>query len=113
MRKISIAPSIQEYQPIISDSHKHAALIKEKGLDAKFEAISIGNECGQIAIVPLDESSSGNAERIVLAWNNHSRLVEELQFEKAESRNKNVLILMLAILIVAETIFLTHYIITH
>ncbi len=60
----SIRPREIEYKPITPDNHEHKALIEEHGLDKPFKGISIGTDKGQVAIIPLDESSRANADLI-------------------------------------------------
>ena len=71
--KISIAPRTNFY----TVPEPHAQALRDRGLPTTFEAISIGWERGQFAIVPLDESSRENAERIVDLWNNAKLWVTE------------------------------------
>lgn len=53
------------------------------GLDT-FAALSIGTDQNQVAIVPLDESSRENAERIVSCVNAHDDLVATLREAEAQ-----------------------------
>ena len=55
----TIAPRKNKYRAI-PDDPEELQLAEKYGLD-KFEAISIGTKSGQIAIIPLDESSLSNA----------------------------------------------------
>jgi hypothetical protein len=58
----TIAPRKNKYRAI-PDDPEELQLVEKYGLD-KFEALSIGTNSGQIAIVPLDESSLANATLI-------------------------------------------------
>jgi len=69
-------PRENKYQAV--GNPKEMAILESIG-HAKFDALSIGAENGQVAIIPLDESNKGNAEFIVRACNSHDDMLEALE----------------------------------
>jgi len=59
----SVAPNKAFYNLDGEDAEK----LKSVGLPIRFEALSVGNEQGQIAIIPLDNSNEFNARLISYA----------------------------------------------
>lgn len=88
---ISIHPRVGKYRAIPSSREEAEALEKIGGLE--FEALSVGTEDGQIAIIPLDESSRANAERIVYLLKFHDYLIkmlnQQIEYHK-EERNRYI-----------------------
>jgi len=60
----NIGPETARYE--VCRGIKRQAL-KVAGLPTEFEALSIGTDSGQVAIIPLDESNIDNAHLIVAA----------------------------------------------
>lgn len=50
----------------------------QAGLPTGFEALSVGHEKGQFALIPLDESSMENAIELVRRWNSFEEMREDL-----------------------------------
>jgi len=65
-KEVSLGVRTNRYT--IADPKERQKLI-DAGLPADFEAISIGDERGQLCFVPLDESSIDHARVIVNLWN--------------------------------------------
>ena len=66
----TLNPYAADYEVVSSDAPDHIALrmmMLEVHGKGKFKALSIGNIHGQIAIIPLDESSEANAKLIAAA----------------------------------------------
>lgn len=60
-----IGPRVGRYKSIPANEDERAAL--EKIGHMQFDALSVGTESGQVAIIPLDESNRANAELIAQA----------------------------------------------
>lgn len=69
-----IAPRIAKYSVIPANDHERGQLERIGALT--FDALSIGTPNGQVAIIPLDESSRGNATLIVGAKDLREALVD-------------------------------------
>jgi len=79
MEKVQLAKKTAHYS---IDGDEAKKLIAH-GLPVKFEALSIGDSRGQVAIIPLDESNLENAERIVRLWNSD---IEKSSLESTDER---------------------------
>lgn len=61
----SVAARVGKYQAVPANEHERAMLESIKAVE--FQALSVGHPGGQIAIVPLDESSPENANLLSAA----------------------------------------------
>jgi hypothetical protein len=75
-----IEPHTATYRVVSAANHAGERLAMLAAIGAlQFEALSIGTRRGQIAIVPLDESTRENAAFIVRACNTHDELLAAAQ----------------------------------
>jgi hypothetical protein len=82
-----IEPHTATYRVVSAANHAGERLAMLAAIGAlQFEALSIGTRRGQVAIVPLDESSRENAEFIVRACNAHDAMLDALCKARDELR---------------------------
>lgn len=65
---VFIGPKNASYSTVTTDAQKEMARLH--GVKLEFEAMSIGNEDGQLCIIPLDDNSPEVAGHILCAVNN-------------------------------------------
>ena len=79
-----IGPNTNIYEPALPGIRDR---LESLGLPVTFEALSVGKDEGQMALVPLDESNAANAHLIAAAPEMYGECEASLAFLEDDSRS--------------------------